>query len=641
MGSFLNKNLKILLLAAVLAIATVWPAALTAAEYGLKVSSSLTVAENGQTSVKQVFSITGADKTNLPSRARLNIVGREPAGLSAQGTDGTKLTANYNADGNTVDITIPENRRRSKQAWSFSLSYKTNLLEEYGAVRAAQIPAMDTNLDVTAQTTIFSADLDLGFATVRGHQPSKTGIGVGQQILTFTHKGPQNDSIIIVFGEETFVTATFTSEITNRSWWWKDVGLTLPPDTNQQRVAIESIEPTPSKVRLDKDGNIRVFFNLAPLGSRQVSVTTRMSIGNPAYELSSAVSVSETDPSLIERYTRQTNSWQPLNLELELKEDATSADIAKAVFDGVVARAQEEMVNQEDFSLSLRTSSLKMSDWLVGELRHRGLPARVVLGLSMSDGRELSQQPKGHAWVEAHLAGVGWVTMDPYLGVYAGQYGTADPLRVGLALWGLEDDRPPVDLGLASIKFEPEAADIMGSAGQLGVNAQKYMILPFISIFNQSANLGPGTIVDGVTLTNQREELLLGSLAPYQSATQRSLLVGASAFRDETVTAQVGQDEDSKAEAESSTSYTILIVEAAILAMFLLWRRTRKRRRQTRVPATKLKRSKESLTLHDEAVGGSIEEENLVAAPDILPRPTGPSEPEPADKPPAPPKLVQ
>src|SRR5690606_29365351 len=160
-------------------------------------------------------SITGADKTNLPSRARLNIVGREPAGLSAQGTDGTKLTANYNADGNTVDITIPENRRRSKQARSFSLSYKTNLLEEYGAVRAAQMPAVATILDVTAQTWLFSADLDLGFATGRGRQPSKPGIGAGRQILTVTHKRSQTDSLIIVFGEETFVTAPFTSEIPN------------------------------------------------------------------------------------------------------------------------------------------------------------------------------------------------------------------------------------------------------------------------------------------------------------------------------------------------------------------------------------------------------------------------------------------
>jgi hypothetical protein len=643
MRAIINKNSKILLFLSAFLAGWLWSVGVaSAADYGLKVSSTVTVAESGQASVKQLFSVTGADKTNLPASTSVNIVGSQPAGLSASGTDGTKLTTQYNSDSNFVTISIPASQRDSTKAWSFSLSYKSQLLSQYGATSAVQIPAMDTNLDITSQTTTLSADLDLGFATVRSRQPSKTGIGVGQQILTFTSKGAEDESLLVVFGEQTFVTAKFSTELNNPSWWWEEVGLTLPPDTNQQRVIIESIQPTPSKVRLDKDGNIVVFFNMGPLGSRQVEVTAHLSIDNPSYELSSARPVSETEALLSERYTQTTDAWQPLNLDIETTEDATSADIAKAVFDGVVAQAKEQMVNQESFDLSLRTSALKMSDWLAGELRNRGIPARLVLGVSMSNGRVLGENANSHAWVEANLAGVGWVTLDPYFGVYSGLYGSADPLRIAMGLWGLEDDRPPVDLGLASFQFNDEAPASMDSYGQLGVSAKKYMILPFISIFNQSVSLSAGGIVDGVTLANQREEFVLGSLAPYQQATQRTLLAGASSFARENVKASVASDEDSTVETESSTSYIILIIQGALLLVWLAWRWLKKRsRRQPKTPSTKIRRSKESLTLHDEALGGSIENENLVIQSDILPQPVRPAEDHPDNTPPPTSKLVQ
>lgn len=616
-----------------------------AADYGLKLTTSVTVqADSDQANVKQVFSVTGSDKTNLPAKAEVNLVGIQPAGLSANGPDKSKLTAQYDEQNNRVLITIPKERRSSTQAWSFSLTYRADVLGEYGALKAVQIPALNTNLQITGQTTVLSADLDLGFATVRSFAPSKTAIGVGQQILTFNNSKSPDESMLIVFGDQTYANVNFSTKLENHTWWWNEIGLTLPPDTNQQHVFLESIQPAPTKVKLDKDGNVVAYFRIGPLSSRDVEVTARATISNPTYQLDAAQPVSNTEQLLSQRYTKLTEVWQPIGLNLDIKDDATAADVAQAVFDGVVAKAKDEMTRQESFSQSPRSSALKMSDWLVGELRSRGIPARLVLGLMMSDGDQLSATPRQHAWVEANLAGVGWVTMDPYFGLSSGSFGAADPLRIGLALWGLEDDRPPVDLSLAQVEFSDQAPPSSEPTGRLSVSARKYMVLPLVGIFNQSVKLSPGTIVDDVNLSDQHGQATLGSLAPFQQATQRSLVFGTASYSQEKVVGQIGDDETTISEATASVSYLVLYIEGGLILLLLLGRWWR-RKRATQ-PKSHIKPSKEALTLHDEALGGSIEQENLVTSPAALAEDDAPAD-EPVDKPPQnpshrpPPKLVQ
>src|SRR5690606_25059918 len=113
---------------------------------------------------------------------------------------------------------------------------------------------------------------DLGFASVRGPKPSKTGIGVGQQVITFSDKDSQLESSpLLLFGESSLANLTFKSELKNPSWWWRDVALTLPPDTNQQKVQLRSIEPRPKNVKLDRDGNILAIYRLGPRQSLNVN----------------------------------------------------------------------------------------------------------------------------------------------------------------------------------------------------------------------------------------------------------------------------------------------------------------------------------------------------------------------------------
>jgi hypothetical protein len=348
------------------------------------------------------------------------------------------------------------------------------------------------------------------------------------------------------------------------------------------------------------------------------------------------------DSSVAEAYTRLTDNWQARNLEAVYDEDTDDVVTRiRAVYEAVVAAATADMTPDEtQLVVDQRNTSLKYADWLVGELRSRGLPARVVLGVSLSDGQRLSDA-RPHAWAEGYAPGIGWMTLDPWQGIYNHAFGTADPLRVALAVWGIEDNRPPVDLNIATLSYTDNPLEpIEPSPNLVG---RKHMILPGLSIVSVTSQRQAGGIIDSVELQTQQQTLSLGSQAPFETATVRYLALGLSAFKAES--ASLGTNTNAVfqpwiQDATVTLNYWPMI---GLLSLILvsgigrwLWRRRQDHGSGSARRAPKP--SKETLTLHDEATGDHIEDQDLIT-PTIAPPPVvRPSQepPPPAQRPPEP-----
>lgn len=87
-------------------------------------------------------------------------------------------------------------------------------------------------------------------------------------------------------------------------------------------------------------------------------------------------------------------------------------------------------------------------------LRSQGVPARFVLGYlpgeALADGSHLVKQTAAHAWVEAYIAGSGWVRFDPTPG--------------GATLEALGQRRSGVSIGGPGTTTDPDAAADPGSS---------------------------------------------------------------------------------------------------------------------------------------------------------------------------------
>lgn len=587
-----------------------------AATPSLAVASTVSLRSDGGIGVKHNFVFTD-NAADVPAEVTLAALGSEIKGLSVKAQEGTALSSSLSEDNRYIAIAIPVARQKFTGNWSFSVEYTSQGLSDFGQAKFIQLPSLAANLPVTSQSLRLAADLSLGFASVRGPAPVKTNVGIGQQLLDFADTDSQIDrSIGVVFGESTRALITVKTTLKNNSWWWKDVVLTLPPDTNQQTVRLDSIEPKPSNVRLDRDGNILAVYRLGPLGQKEVSAVVDANIRTLTYKLDNNGAIKDTDALLVERYTKLTDNWQPLGLELDINGDKAANEAVRTVFDAVVEKTRADADIDQVLTLNDRTAPLKYADWLVGELRSRMIPARVVIGLVFTDGERVIAQPRTSAWAEVYVNGTGWITLDPWLAAHSGLYGAADPLHVALGLWGLEDDRPPVAIDSASVSFiseEPPAA----SEPTRSLSAKKHVILPFLSVVQVSVNHGEGTIVDDIAVEIGGRRHTLGSIAPVGTVTSRQPSLGLKAFKSEQVKVGTlnGEDFNTWAEVKADVSYLPLLTLVSIVILVILGRWLWRRRGGS--GHKRFHASKESLTLHDEATGGDVESENLIQPPAI------------------------
>lgn len=605
-----NRTIGVLIQIVLLAISWAWPSAVLANNYDVQVATTVDVSGTAPATVTHTISTQGLSTKPLNKELTFVVAGLNIRGIVATEQDGTPMNTVINqASGNQIVVTLPDTRLQSDADWSFSLRYSTDLLEQFGSMQALQFPGFSSNFMVTAHTVVLSADLGLGPALVKGPQPSATRVGIGKQIIEYSNQsGEVSDTFIITFSETAYAELAFTATLKNNSWWWRNMIVTLPPDTNQQRVVLDSIEPKPSKIQLDKDGNIIAIYRIGPLGQRNVSAKAYVSVKGTTYKMADAKPNNSLGTDIATNYTKITDIWQPLGLDVQFTSEESVDVKVKTIFDAVVDRAKEDQAPKTDkLSVTERNSSLKYADWLVGELRSRGIPSRIVLGLSMSDGSRLLDA-RQHAWAEAYIAGVGWVTLDPWLATFGNNFGVSDPLRIGLAVWGIEDSKPPVDLGITTVSFINELPQFDEQTASLKLT--KYVLLPFVSVMVFDSSIGAGGIVDNLQIQSDKGDIALGSQAPLQSWTVRSLRFGMEAFSSETANIGINDGTFSAwGEATSSRlSYLPLAVVAGIIVTVgLIWVIRRRGGGQRR-----RKPSKESLMLHDEALGGEIEIEDLI-----------------------------
>ncbi len=605
---------KILALSAlvVLFVLAVFGQTLATSDAGFNIESSYKIAVDGTNIVSHRLNAKNTTAAKTPAVLKIPIAGTEPSSISAK-VDDKDAPATISQDGSTIDVKLPDLTGKDK-TWKLSLSYKSKILSELGKVKAIQIPALSrTGLAITSQKTVVAADLEIGLA-VALPAPTKTDIAVGEQIFTYENKtGPVGDAVTLVFGDDTAVLVDIASELKNSGWWWKTVELTLPPDTNQQQVLLSSLEPKPSNVRLDQDGNILAQYKLGPKKSINVTAKAMVNVKNLSYSLDSKKTLNDIEQSLKDLYTEATDKWLGGQLEVDVNPVSSVSEIAKTIYDAVVAKARTDAAldSNQDLRNTAIDSLGKYADMLIGELRANGVPARAVLGKIASDGQFILGGGISHTWVEAYIPDTGWVTMDPALAAYGDYFGSSEVLHIGLALWGVSDDSPPIDLAQVSVDYIADDFEIPEATPVL--SAVKTVIFPGISIMKVNVETPPGIITDGNALEYGGQIYQLGSLAPLQIAESKSLRYGASSINSEDVSYGYSDGlvmTTEVAKTQSTTSYTVLIIEAILLVigvgLFVFFRKRR--------AADKYKPSKDSLIMHDEDAGGEVESIDMVGS---------------------------
>lgn len=228
--------------------------------------------------------------------------------------------------------------------------------------------------------------------------------------------------------------------------------IALPPDTPYQKVNIRQIDPRPSVVTQDEDGNWLAKYSLAP--NQKLDITANLAIGiwlKPRADYG-------TTPIDEAAYLKPTKYWDSKNESV--KRLASEYDTPRAIYDYVVKTLDYDYSRVNDDPerkgavaaiASPKTAiCMEFTDAFVAIARAAGIPAREVVGYAYTTNSRL--RPLSliadvlHAWPEYYDRATGqWVPVDPTWADTTGGVNYFDKLdfnHIAFAIHGIKDDYP-------------------------------------------------------------------------------------------------------------------------------------------------------------------------------------------------------
>ncbi len=516
-------------------------------------ATTINVSENFSATVRTIVEVDTSVGA-LPSTLLIPAYGTNLSSINANLADNKPLTIEARDD--KLSLLMSPASNSSSPLISFEVSYTTQIAKRLGKSALVTIPPSNyEGLKISKESLSINSDPSLGIPLVRGGKPTSSQEGIGTISHTWSSEtGAIKQASGLLYGDNAVAKLTFKTTLQNDGLWWKTTSVTLPPDTNQQRIFVTSLSPQPKTLKLDRDGNMIAEYRLGPRQKIDVTAEMTASLNNYVYKLEQGLSLDTIDRVLVERYTVLNSAWKDGDFEADDEVADDTAKLIQAVYNTVAA---EKIDGDDDYQVAQTRANM-----LIGELRANKIPARQVFGVAFGDGKRTLDQAKPHAWVEAFMPSSGWITLDPNFEQHGNYFGVADAQRIALGLRGFDADFPPDSAKNYTISYVDEDQPATPTM-QPELKATKYMILPGVALEVISVDMPAGMIVDnaGVRVGDAGAIHHLGSVAPLQKIRLRSLGLLASAFSSESVmygifpNGQAGEGSQEVAKVTSSVSY--------------------------------------------------------------------------------------
>jgi hypothetical protein len=526
--------------------------------YDNKITYSLR--SGGLTDVTEEYTVTNNTARQYLTEIKTSAPGDELKDLRASYSDGGSIPAtsekvtvkrgDLSLDAHQVKVVFPRQIYGMGRKWTFRINYTVSgLVDVKGGAHTLYVPAIERSDNSTYRITVDAPEA-LGTAHFAGAQYSSSGKTGGRQIFTFN---ATTEPVVITFGDSTVYKLNFNFPLHNDSPLPRTLTVTLPPDLNNQKSYVNKLDPAPSNLKLDADGNVLAEYRLSP--GQKITVKTDISgeVKFLEYDLSASKMKSDIPADLKERYTKPSRYWQTDGAVAEeaakLNNDSRPViENVRAMYDHVI---QKLSYNKDKIQFNIRqgaakalaqpdnTVCLEYADLLVAMLRSQGIPARMPVGYAYQSGFKTTASVSDslHSWVEAYVPGIGWITLDPTWGEdeRASQFGKSDMDHFAFAVWGERDQEPAaVMAGRRDLGYEYQESELtfdnkvfpLEPAAQ--VTVQRYSLLPFVTLERVAVKAASQVATDGNFVELGGRKIDFGSLAPGEKAVTHGLVLGSA-----------------------------------------------------------------------------------------------------------------
>lgn len=417
---------------------------------------------------------------------------------------GSKVTSSINQNGAATSITIeiPSPVIGKDQVTKIEISYDSpDIATQLGDTLTINIPRMSKANEAESFTRIVKVPQSaavLSSVSPKGHGEQ---IEDGQTIYTFIGHG--NESITMLFGESVSYKLNLTYEITNPTVSTKETEIALPPDTPYQKILLDQLDPAPSAIRLDKDGNWLATYTLKSQEKKTIHAVLYATVSAiPKY----------LDPSghgkelLESKEYWDTKSQLTSDLGKQLKTPRNIYDYLVDNFSYNYSRVKDgatRLGSTQGLENPLNALCTEFTDAFVALARNQGILAREVDGYAYSDNVKLRPLSIDtdilHSWPEYYdPSSFTWISIDPTWGNTTGGVNYFDKLdfnHIVFVRHGQESSYPlpagaykkdssakqilvEVSTPPPSVETTQRLGDTLKNIGNVAINDPEYGYLP-------------------------------------------------------------------------------------------------------------------------------------------------------------------
>lgn len=404
-----------------------------------------TVRDDGVTNALFAVSLTNKTSSYYASSYKMRLGFTNIFNVKASDPDGEiSPSVTKTQDGKIVTLAFNKRVVGEGNTLGFTLSFDTrDIAQKQGNIWEVNIPGITNKDDFTNFIVHVKVPFFLKNPTyIKPYQETTS--------LDFTKDQLGRSGISLAFGDRQLYAFSLTYHLKNTNVFPIRTEIALPPSTNYQDILIENIEPVPTNVLEDDDGNWLAEFTLSPSEKKDIVVKGKAQVFLfPREEI-----VSE---SKLTAYTKAEPYWERNE---EIKKLAETLKTPENIYRYVVENLTYDFERVTNNSLRLGAKKtlanpnsavcLEFTDLFVAIARAAGIPAREVDGFAYTQNAK--QRPLSlvqdilHAWPEYYdREKKTWIMVDPTWGNTTGgvdYFNTLDFDHVAFVIKGQNSDYP-------------------------------------------------------------------------------------------------------------------------------------------------------------------------------------------------------
>ncbi len=369
--------------------------------------------------------------------------------------DNTEIPIEINKKDNqkTIKVTFPKKSVGKGNTQNFEIQFSDNtLVAKIGEVWEISLPKISSADQFDELLVELRVPKSFGDLAALSPPASEKHTTPSSQIFLFYKDALTDKAISASFGHFQVFSFDLSYHLENPLSNKAETSIAIPPDTAFQKMFYSSLDPTPTSINRDEDGNWIASYALDPKQKLDIKAKGHIQV------FAKPRSLPLQNAGTLQKNTLSTPIWQTQNPKIQAT--ASSLEDIKEIYDFVVNRltynydrlkpntkrlgAAEALLNPTE------ATCMEFTDLFIALARAKGIPAREINGFAYTENPRLKPLSLVadvlHAWPEYWDEEKNiWIPVDPTWESTTGgsdYFNTFDLKHITFAIHGINSQKP-------------------------------------------------------------------------------------------------------------------------------------------------------------------------------------------------------